>query len=503
MRSTRWGEARNAPASERSSLGTLTPKAADAVGIRGLWRFEGRIMQTEAPASSISTAIVRRQPVPGGVREVGQLAYPAVLQTLSDTIMQVVDSIIVGRLGVSQLGAVGFGGVWLWTLVVGFVGTANGVQTFVSQAFGAGEHKHCGRWVWQAIYGLFPFAVFWAIAIGLGFAPLLRILGPSPELEDFATSYVLARLPGTPALVMAVALTSFFRGLGDTRTPLVATVFANLVNGVLAYGLVFGQFGLPALGVAGAGTATSIANWAYTLIMLAVLLRHRMRATYATLPCRPELRTMLRLARTSLPVGGQWVLDMISFALFSTIIARMGDVQMAANQAMIQLLSLSFMQAYGISIAVGALVGRYIGAGDLSAAERSHHSALKLGMALALLVAALFITLPDPLLHLFTEDAEVIRLGRPLLALGALFQLVDALGIIASGSLRGAGDTRWPFIVQTAFAWLLRLPLVYTTAILLHGGVLGAWMGELGYVAALGGVWLGRFRNGTWRTIRI
>jgi MATE family multidrug resistance protein len=104
---------------------------------------------------------------------------------------------------------------------------------------------------------------------------------------------------------------------------------------------------------------------------------------------------------------------------------------------------------------------------------------------------------------LFSRDREVLRLGRPLLALGAVFQLVDAVGIIASGSLRGAGDTRWPFVVQTLLAWLLRLPLVYLIAVVLERGVLGAWMGELGYVAVLGATWLLRFRHGAWRTIRI
>jgi len=212
---------------------------------------------------------------------------------------------------------------------------------------------------------------------------------------------------------------------------------------------------------------------------------------------------MRRFTWTGAPIGGQWVLDMVSFAVFSTIIARMGDTAMAASQAMIQLLALSFMQAIGIAIAAGALVGRYVGANDLASAERSHRSAMQLGLILAGIVAGLFVAVPDALLGLFSRDREVLRLGRPLLALGAVFQLVDAVGIIASGSLRGAGDTRWPFVVQTLLAWLLRLPLVYLIAVVLERGVLGAWMGELGYVAVLGSTWLLRFRHGAWRTIRI
>ena len=446
---------------------------------------------------------VANRAVPGSVREVAVLAFPAVLQTLSDTVMQVVDSAIVGRLGVTELGAVGFGGVWTWTMLVAFVGAATGVQTFVSQAYGAGEARRCGQWVWQGIYALLPFAVAWIVLIELAFEPLMRLLGPSPELRVLAASYAHARLCGAPAVVVAVALTSFFRGVGDTRTPLMATVVANLLNAAMAYGLVFGRFGLPAWGVAGAGAATALSNWTYASVMLAMFLRRRLVEEYGTWPVRPDRVAMRRYVRTSVPVGGQWVLDMISFALFSTIIARMGNVHMAASQAMIQLLSLSFMQAFGIAIASGALVGRYVGARDLVAAARSHRSAMQLGLLLATLVALLFITAPDMLLSIFTSDATVIALGRPLLAIGALFQLIDAVGIIAGGSLRGAGDTRWPFVVQASLAWFLRLPLVYGFGVVLGWGVTGAWFGELLFVAALGSAWLLRFRAGVWRTVRI
>jgi len=194
---------------------------------------------------------------------------------------------------------------------------------------------------------------------------------------------------------------------------------------------------------------------------------------------------------------------MVSFALFTTLIARMGDRAMAASHAMVQLLSLSFMQAVGIAIASGALVGRYVGARDLEAAERSHRSALKLGVALAVVVATLFLGAPGFLLRLFTDDPDVLVAGRPLLVLGAVFQLIDALGIIASGSLRGAGDTRWPFLVQATLAWALRIPLVYLMAVVLSGGVFGAWLGELGYVTVLSAVLLAHFRRGRWRTLRI
>jgi len=212
---------------------------------------------------------------------------------------------------------------------------------------------------------------------------------------------------------------------------------------------------------------------------------------------------MLRFLRTSAPIGGQWLLDMTTFAIFGSIIARMGDVSMAASQAMLQLLSLSFMQAVAISIAAGTLVGRYIGARDLEAAERSYRSAQRLGLGVAALVAILFVSAPEALLAIFTRDPRVLELARPLLTLGAFFQVIDAVGIVASGCLRGAGDTRWPFLVQATLAWALRLPAVYIAAIWLQGGVFGAWIGELVFLFVLSLSFVLRFRAGQWRSVRI
>ncbi len=450
---------------------------------------------------SIFSRAARR---PGDVREVADLAYPIVLTQLSYTVMGLVDSAFVGRLGATELGALGFGGIWLWTAFCVFYGCASGVQTFVSQAHGAGRSLDCGRWTWQAAWAVVPAA---ALALSLltylGAEPLLRLLGPSPELQRHVLAYVRMRPPGLTGVALWMVLASFFRGLGDTRTPLRATLAANGVNAVLDWALVFGHLGLPRLGIAGAGLATSIAEWIGALWLAVAFLSRPLDREYATRPVAPRRREIARFLRTGAPIGGQWLLDMSAFALFNTLIARMGDRSMAASQAMLSLLSLSFMQAIGVGLAAATLVGRYKGAGDPASAERAYRSALRLGFVLAAAVATLFVATPGLLLRIYTDDAALIELGRPLLALGAAFQLFDAIGIIAGGTLRGAGDTRWPFLVQTTLAWTLRLPLAWTLAVALGGGVLGAWFGECGYVIALGSALTLRFRSGAWRTVRI
>jgi MATE family multidrug resistance protein len=161
------------------------------------------------------------------------------------------------------------------------------------------------------------------------------------------------------------------------------------------------------------------------------------------------------------------------------------------------------MQASGLAIGVSTLVGRYIGAQDLPSAERSFRSAQKLTLILSGSVAVLFVAAPGPLMRLFSDDPAVLALGGPLLAIGAVFQFFDAFGIVADGALRGAGDTRWPFLVRFMLAWGLFLPLSWLLAIHLEGGLTAAWAGGAVYVIVLTAYLVWRFHSGAWRHIRI
>jgi MATE family multidrug resistance protein len=264
-----------------------------------------------------------------------------------------------------------------------FMGAVSGVQTFVSQEHGAGRASTAGRWVWHAVAGVLPLQLV-AMATFLWVLPAwLAWLAPSEALQANCLAYVHGRAFGMPALLACMTMAAFFRGIGDTKTPLYVTLADNVVNAVLAYGLIFGRLGLPQWGPFGAGVATSVADWVYFLTISAFFLRPSLARQFATRDVRLEWAKIRRYLHTSLPIGGQWVLDMSAFALFATLVARMGDVSMAANQALLNLLSFTFMLAYGISISCSTLVGRYVGAGDLEAAERSYHTALKLRIALA------------------------------------------------------------------------------------------------------------------------
>jgi MATE family multidrug resistance protein len=440
---------------------------------------------------------------PGGVRQVAHLAYPVILTHLSITLMGVVDSAMVGRLGATELAAVGFGSAWLWTLFNGFIGAGTGVQTFVAQNHGAGHPQACGRWAWQGLYALIPLTACAAVVLHFNVDALMRLLAPSEAVQQLAGEYLEICAFGAVGMCAATIFSAFFLGVGDTRTPLYVTVFVNALNALLDYTLIFGHFGFPAWGVAGAAVATSIAEWGYTLILLVLFTRRARRNAYATRLVAPSLQAVRRLLRIGLPVGGQYAIEMLSFAAFLTLVARLGDASMAASQAFIALLSLSFMQAEGLGIGVCTLVGRYVGAKDPSSAARSFRSGQILTLVISGIVAALFIGLPGPLLRIFTDDPEVLLLGAPLLLVGAIYQFFDAFGIVADGALRGAGDTLIPFIARIGLAWGLFLPLAWLVGVRLEGGLTAAWLAGAFYVTILAGFLVYRFRSGAWRRVRI
>lgn len=439
----------------------------------------------------------------GGIREVASLAGPLVLTQVFITAMGVVDSAIVGRLGAAELGAVGLGGMWVWTLTCFFVGTSTGVQTFVAQHHGAGRPEACGTWTWQGLASVVPLAALAGCGVFFFAGTMIEFIGPTESIAPLATDYMRSRAFGMAGITAASSLSGFFRGIGDTRTPLLATLVANVANLFLDFGLVYGWFGMPKMGVAGAGLATSISEWIYFGVVAYVFLRPSIKARFNTKYRAPNLQEIKRLWHTGVPIGGQWTIEMLSFAVFTSLVARMGEAPMAASHAFIQLLSLSFMQAVGISIATTTLVGRYIGANRLEFVAKSLRSSMILGGILAALITALFILIPETLLGIFSSDPNVLRYGAPLLIVGAFYQFFDAIAIVSDGALRGAGDTRWPFVVRCLISWFVFLPLAYLFAVPVGWGLTGAWIGGLLSILVLAGFLAYRFQSGAWRTIRI
>jgi MATE family multidrug resistance protein len=439
----------------------------------------------------------------GSYGQVWNLAYPAILTMVSQTVMWTVDSAMVGHVGKTELAAVGLGGIFVFTLYSFFIGLTSAVNTFVAQNYGAGHFRKCGLYLWQGLYiSLAAAAVIYVVR---ALSPqIVDILRPEAPVRPLTLSYAQIRMLSAPFFLIYYTFSHFYRGIGDTRTPLKVLLIAHLVNLVGDYLLIFGNGPFPAMGVEGAAWATTLANVVAAVTFIGLISGKEMRERFGALDSkRPRADELLRLFRVGLPIAVHFFLDMGSFLVFSAYIGRMGTEALAVNQIAIQILALSFMPCQGFAIAATTLMGQYIGAGQNHLALKSAYTTLKFGLLYAGFIAVLCLSIPEQLIRIFNSDTTVIEIGRPVLYWAALFQAFDAVQFISDGALRGAGDTKYPMLIVLGAAWFLFLPLAYLFGTVLERGVLGAWMGATLYIMVIGVAMFARLKTGRWRRVSI
>lgn len=441
--------------------------------------------------------------VPGGYREVWTLGYPVIIAMVSQTVMWLVDTIMIGRIGTAPLAAVGFAGMVVWTSFSFFNGLLSSINTFVAQDYGRKDFRAIGRITWQGLY--LAIASFGVILVAAIFGDdLFRAFSLSEEVKRLGWQYARIRVYFGLFVFTTFTISGFLRGIGDTKTPMLIAIVVNIINVGLDYTLIFGHFGFPRMEVQGAAIATSIASLISALLFLCVFFSGRRAKTYATREeTRFSLHEMRRVLRIGFPMGVQFFLDMASFTVFSALIGHMGDAALAANNAAISLMSTSFMPLVGFSVAATTLVGQYIGAEKIHLARKSGYTTIRMGVVYTFVVAWFFIFRSAWLVQFISKEPEVIAKGAGVLRLAGIFQLFDGFGICANGALRGAGDTRFTMIVGLTYAWLMFLPLAYLFGVIMDGGVVGAWIGGTIYICLLGCTLFLRFRSDRWEKIQI
>ncbi len=436
-------------------------------------------------------------------REVIRIAAPAVIVMSSYTIMGLVDTLIVGKLGTKQLAAVGMTSILIWCFYSLFNGTSKGITTFVSQYHGARSYRICGYLAWQ---GLYFSLISGIIIISIRFiGPILfQIINPPEEISIMAVTYFQTRLLEGIFISMNFAFYAFFLGVGNTRTPMKIAIAANILNAFLDIGFVFGKFGLPEMGLKGAAIATVLASF-FTMITYIIVFSSKYYAQKFNSKKVPRFNfyQIRRILRIGIPMGIQFFMDIFAFFVFTIIISRLGILQLAANHIALQILSVSFMPAIGISMAATTLVGQYIGAGKHELAKISANTSLQISLAYAFFIAVLFISIPSELVSVFRKDPDIIKYGTLILKIAAVFQIFDAISITSVGALKGAGDAKWVMWASIGYAWLLFIPLAYFLGIVMKLGIIGAWAGATVYIITLSISYLTRFRMEKWKEIKI
>ncbi|MBB6096834.1 MATE family multidrug resistance protein [Deinobacterium chartae] len=427
-------------------------------------------------------------------RELLGLALPMMLSNLAYTLLGVIDTLYMGRIGTVEVAAVGLANITVMTLILFFRGSLNTVTIFVARAFGANTPEGVRRW-----YGIFlALALLAGIPVAAlgqaGLLGILRLFGPEAAVFEAAHTYGAIRLLEAPFSMLVSVNVGFMVALGNSRTPMVLAWTTVAVNALLAWLMIFPL----GMGVAGAAWST-VAALAVQALLSHLAVARQYGAVYGPLrPLRPTRAELTSIGRISAPAGLTELAEVSAFNTFIGVISRLGAVELAASNIANQFASFGFMPVFALSAATGSLVSRYLGSGNPDASARVGWRAAGLGMLLMLPLALAFVFIPEPLLRLFTNQDEIIPLGMQVMRLMAIYQILDGLGIILGGALGGAGDTRFRMLVTVSGAWGIMVPaaLLLTNA---GYGVQGAWGGALIYIMLISLIYAVRFRSGRWR----
>ena len=433
------------------------------------------------------------------------MAWPLTLGSVSFAIMDFTDKYFVAQLGPSELAAVGSAGLWTYTLGVFFVHLAACVSTFVSQSLGRQRKEDCASYAWQGIYVSISAGAF-AVLLWPIVPTLFTLMGHATDVTRLETEYMQIRLLGFLFIAWQTALASFFTAIGRPVIPMCVSVFADMLNLLLAWSLVFGHLGFPRLEIAGAAWATVASLTVQTLVLQMIFMSKPLHEEYGTRQAyRPNAVRLRELLRIGWPSGVTSFLDWAAGALITSAIIGGGGrtVHLAAHTAAVSFMHLSSLPVMGLGQATTAITGRWIGAGETGIAKARAYTAMRLGMGFMAVSGLVSVVLGKQLMSLMTSDPEVIRLGRVVLICGAVFATFDAISMVLAGALRGAGDTRWTMWIQLLGSFFVLLPVAYFFARVLDWGVTGAWMGGTLYVVLLSLVILRRFHGERWKHIVI
>ena len=433
-------------------------------------------------------------------RAVWMLAWPSVLTMLLQTLNSFTDRFFVGHLGSDALAAVGVGGQFMFLLFSVGMSISVGTSALVARFTGAKEADQAtlaaNQSVWIGFIAAFVcMAVMWPLR-----SLVIGWMHVNPHAAELCLRYLTVTLLGIPALFLMLILGSVFRGLGDTVTPLRVMIGVNIIHLGGDWLLIFGHWGFPRMGLMGGATALIASQVIGALLYLWFLRDSPVRGLVTRLG-HLDFGWARRILNIGLPAAGQNLSRVLSMMVFTGVLARSPEATAAVAAFTIGMTSesIAFMPGFAFSMAASTLAGQNLGAGNPGRAERASWAALGQGMAVMIFMGAVFFTFALPFTHIFTHDPHVVPLAVSYLRIAAVSEPFLALGMILTGALNGAGDTKAPAWAAVVTMWGIRLPLAWVGIFLLSLGAVGAWW-SLTISTMLNGLialWL--FKWGRWK----
>ena len=432
-----------------------------------------------------------------------KIALPVVMAELGWMTMGVVDTVMVGGLGPEAISAAGVGNAMHIAFAIFGMAVMLGLDTLVSQAYGARDMRDCHRWFFDGLTlaGLMTVPIM-AMLVLVWFA--IPYLGFHEAMRPLLESYFGVLMLSTPFLLAYAVCRRYLQGMHAVTPIMFALITANVINAAANWLLVYGHYGFPALGVAGSAWATVMAR-AYMLgaLLFAVWWIDKRRTEQMLSQGSPTVLSAVagakaealakvglwhvdrawdgarlrRLLSLGLPAASQVGAEVGVFALATALSGTLDPISSASHQIALNLAGVAFMVPLGLGSAGAVRVGHAVGAHDPTRASAAGWTAILLAAGFMIVAALIFVIMPRQLIGLFSKNADVLSVGTSLLLLAAIFQLFDGIQGVITGTLRGIGDTRTPMVVNLIAHWLIGLPTGYLLCFVVGWGVYGLWVG--------------------------
>jgi multidrug resistance protein, MATE family len=444
-------------------------------------------------------------PRPATLKALLTLAWPIIISRSSQVVVGLSDALLVAHLGKAALAATATGAFNAFALLILPMGIVFIVSSYASQLYGKGDLVGARRY---GFYGLWIAVAAQVISLGgVAIAPwVLAQLGYDEDVRTLMTGYLALRMLSGGAAIGIEALSNYYGGLGRTRLPMIASVVAMVLNVALNWVLIDGHLGAPAMGVRGSALASTIAT-SFAFVGLLAWFLYEGKAAGAIVP-KLKWSEFAQLLRFGVPSGLNWFFEFFAFNFFiNVVVVGLGTSALAAMNSVLNINSVSFMPAFGVSSAGAILVGQSIGAGQKDRVQGLVWLTFKTNAAWQGLVGLIYLAVPGLLLAPFKSDEadaqQMMEIGVRMLMLSAAWQLFDAAVSTVAEALRAAGDTAYTLWARLIISWALFVPGSYVTVRVMGGNDLVAMAWVVGYLAVLAGVLTLRFRGGAWKKLEL
>lgn len=462
-------------------------------------------LATEPAVESLSAGppVGRRGEQAELVRTIWSLAWPVILTFLLESLVGLIDTLMVGRLGASAVAAVGVGAQVLSAVSVAMTAVGTGTLAIVARHIGARERPAAEHVLLQSILAAFLLSLL-AILPVIAFAPaIVAAFNVDADVAALGSSFVRVVMLSIPESALLFVIGSALRAAGDTRTPLAIGFIVNVINIVLNYVLIFGKFGLPALGVRGSGLATTIAFTIGALLALGLLLRGRLALRLPRRRWRADVATMRRVLAIGYPAAAEQFLMQIGFFVYLIFAATYGTSALAGYFIGVRILALSFLPGFGFAAAAGALVGQNLGRRDPKLAEHSAWMSTRLAVGMMTACGVILYFTAEPIARLFVDDPRVAVDAVSFIHALAASQPLMAIDFTLGGALRGAGDTKFPLVSVLISFYGCRLAWAYVVTYVLHASLPWLWAAIFGDYIARAALKAWRMNSGRWKQVQV